>query len=848
MKNNFTEINEGGRHEENKLGGVPMGVGQNGQLNTVEENETINDKFVYSNRITLTPQVIAQFNLPKSLSGKTAADATKLINNKFEGRNSKIDNNTKKAFLDRIAEAQETVKAEEQVKIQEAMQINSQEVPDMMEGQIPQGMEEFTQPQQPMAYGGNLQNKMYGGGMMSGLLGGASSSMNQDPNQMNQGQNGGTGGGVSAAGAVQLGTTALDLGNTAFGKSGIDTSGKTDVDPGSVKPGMMGVTSALKGAQAGSMFGPVGTGVGAAIGLGTGLIGGFKAKKDALKAHQNFEIGQSNKMISNFAFGGLLGEPITGEPKLPVKKTPAPVVVSKDNLQNLNVQPLTDNEKPSTSKLKGAIVELQNGSNKDGIPGQWVYYKKRSTPGFNPETDRDFVYDRNSKNLTDTYEYHTFMNERRKAVEKNRAALNTNTQLTQPLPLNNTTAFRMGGNMYEGGGELKPWQLPSSKMTDDPNFNGRFGFKNMTGALYATELPLDQQVNVKYTPERGKFYKQSFNQMGRPQISNDLGYTSKLNYNDPDTVTLSPEQLQENSTYSNPENAPSRMFGPQSTGHYEGEMYDGSKLGKVASKVGKYVKDNYGNALRYAPVAMNAHQLAKMGKPEVETLDRLGNKYNPQYMDEKALTNQINAETNYTANALANASNGSLGSLSNNILGMQLNKTKALSDAYSKVADVNRNEDKTAQEFNLGVDQVNLNQSNNEKDINAKNRGAFKTERSKLLGQIGNDLGNIGKEQVYKKLAGKAFGYSYDGEYLLKPDGSRVSEEELDSTIKTNLSSVGATEKEGKYFDTTGKEISKEEVLKMIGTQKTFNKNYQGKFSSMNTNFGNISLTNNNKQ
>ena len=119
MKNNFTEINEGGRHEENKLGGVPMGVGQNGQLNTVEENETINDKFVYSNRITLTPQVIAQFNLPKSLSGKTAADATKLINNKFEGRNSKIDNNTKKAFLDRIAEAQETVKAEEQAKIQE---------------------------------------------------------------------------------------------------------------------------------------------------------------------------------------------------------------------------------------------------------------------------------------------------------------------------------------------------------------------------------------------------------------------------------------------------------------------------------------------------------------------------------------------------------------------------------------------------------------------------------------------------------------------------------------------------------------------------------------------------------
>ena len=43
---------------------------------------------------------------------------------------------------------------------------------------------------------------------------------------------------------------------------------------------------------------------------------------------------------------------------------------------------------------------------------------------------------------------------------------------------------------------------------------------------------------------------------------------------------------------------------------------------------------------------------------------------------------------------------------------MQLNKTKALSDAYSKIADVNRNEDTKAQQFNLGVDQFNIGQSN----------------------------------------------------------------------------------------------------------------------------------------
>ena len=711
MNNNqLTEFNVGNSHENNPLGGIPQGMGSNGVINTVEEGETKKDSFIYSNRITLTPQVIAQFNLPKSLSGKTVADATKLINNKFEGRNSKIDNNTKKAFLDRIAEAQETVKAEEQAKIQEAMQINSTEVPDMMEGQIPQGMEEFTQPQQQMFNGGELSQGL----SMLGSTGAF-------------GQHTG----------INQATTALDLGNTAFGKTGIDTSGATDVDPGSVKPGMMGVTSALKGAQAGAMFGPIGTGVGAAIGLGAGLIGGFKAKKDALKGHQNFEIGQSNSKISDFALGGLLGEPITGEPKLPVTKTPAPVVVSKDNLQNLNVQPLEDNPVPSTSRNK-KMINLQSGVFNDKLGHGYYYYydKKPGDPGFDVKQHRDFVTEKNHS-----------LGQRTRLGDGSENPL-YNYQLAEYLSTNKK--FAMGGNMYEGGGQLdqfgnpvKPWNQPSSGIMDDPSYQARGpeGFFKPTNTVPQVEAP-------------------------QPQSK-------------------------------------ARTFGPQSNGHYEGEMYDGSKLGKVASKAGQYVKDNYGNALRYAPVAMNAYQLAKMGKPEVETLDRLGNRYNPQYMDEKALTNQINAETNYTANALANASNGSLGSLSNNILGMQLNKTKALSDAYSKVADVNRNEDKTGQQFNLGVAQFNVGQSNQEKDINARNRGAFKTERSKLLGQIGNDLGNIGKETVYKKLAKEAFGYTYDGEYVRDDKGKVVNNPDTNKPLTKE--ELEKTKKYAQTFNTLGK-------------------------------------------
>lgn len=559
MNNNLTEINEGGSHENNKYGGVPMGIGSNGQLNTVEENETKKDNFVYSDRLYINEDLVKSSNLPGYIKGKTFANASKVINDKFKDRNDIHSNATKKELLDRLSEAQEYLKMQEQ-QINQSMQANMQT------------------PEYPE------QNQMFLGG-------------DGTPLQVLQGL--GASGILGQHTGINQATTALDLGQTAFGKTGIDTSGATNVDPGSVKPGMMGLSGALKGAQAGAMFGPWGAGIGAAVGGVAGLIGGGRAKKDALKGQQNFEIGQSNKMISNFAYGG---------------------------------------------------------------------------------------------------------------------------------------------NMYDNGGYLNKFK--QSTMMDDPNYSGGFDFKPMRGFPYASELPLEQQIDIKSTYNPKTLYKQAFNQMRKPSISNEIGFESKLNYNDPDTVNLSPEQLQENN--GKPQN----------------------KLEQTLGKTGNWMKDNYGNILRYAPVAMNVMQLAKMGKPEVETLDRLRNRYNPQYMDEKALTNQINAETNYGAKAMADASNGSLGALRNNILGVGLNKTKALSDAYSKVADVNRNENKTAQQFNLGVDQINMGQSNMEKDINAKNRGAHKTEKSRLLGQIGTDLGNIGKEEVWKTQAGKMTGYGYMGQFL----------------------------------------------------------------------------------
>jgi hypothetical protein len=130
---------------------------------------------------------------------------------------------------------------------------------------------------------------------------------------------------------------------------------------------------------------------------------------------------------------------------------------------------------------------------------------------------------------------------------------------------------------------------------------------------------------------------------------------------------------------------------------------------------------------------------------------------------------------NNTVNAISQ-SGASQGQIRASVLGSQLQRTKALSDSYGQAAAQNRATNDRAQTFNLGVDQVNLQQSNNELDINDRNKGNYDTQKSKLISQLGNDVGNIGKEQVQKKIIAKTLGYKWDGEFVKSPDGNVVTD------------------------------------------------------------------------
>lgn len=211
----------------------------------------------------------------------------------------------------------------------------------------------------------------------------------------------------------------------------------------------------------------------------------------------------------------------------------------------------------------------------------------------------------------------------------------------------------------------------------------------------------------------------------------------------------------------------------------ENELENSSSL----KNIGSFLNNNK-STLRYAPLAMNAYQSATMKKPDVEKLDRLGNKYEKQYVDERSLMNSI-TEGFGTGRSLE-GSGGSLARYSTLNRANQLNKTKSISDAYLKTSNINNNENKTAQNFNLNIDRFNIGQTNKEMNINAQNKGAYDTQKSKYLSSIGTDIGQIGKEYLYKEQASDIYGYDWKGKYI--KTNPNATEEELEDAYKKFLS------------------------------------------------------------
>ena len=145
----------------------------------------------------------------------------------------------------------------------------------------------------------------------------------------------------------------------------------------------------------------------------------------------------------------------------------------------------------------------------------------------------------------------------------------------------------------------------------------------------------------------------------------------------------------------------------------------------------------------------------------------MGNKYKEQPVDERDLVQQVQEGVSSQRDAILGASGGSQSAARANLLGLNLQGTKALSNAMQQAGEANRSDRRAGQKFNAGIDKVNLQQSNAEQLANEQNQGAYDSQKSQLISQLGANLGEVGKEQLFKKYP-ELMGMDFDalGKYL----------------------------------------------------------------------------------
>lgn len=115
--NGLTFINEGGTHSENPLGGVPVGVDQEGTPNLVEEGEIIWNDYVFSNRLKPSKKQLETIGFDPKYEGYTFAKIVEDVQ-KVSAENplDKISTDTLNENLMYLMTMQEEIRMKKQAK------------------------------------------------------------------------------------------------------------------------------------------------------------------------------------------------------------------------------------------------------------------------------------------------------------------------------------------------------------------------------------------------------------------------------------------------------------------------------------------------------------------------------------------------------------------------------------------------------------------------------------------------------------------------------------------------------------------------------------------------------------
>jgi hypothetical protein len=181
FSNGVTEYNEGGTHEENPNGGVPVGTDSKGTPNLVEQGEVRYKDYIYSNRLSPSKEVLDKVGLSPLYSKYSFAKCAEILSRESKERpNDPISQNGLNSLMSRLKDAQDMTKeGTEKVPVEQsqpssdeqAQPTNNQNIMQEVQGENPgEEPQENTQEEvennadetQQYAEGGDLFNKYNG--------------------------------------------------------------------------------------------------------------------------------------------------------------------------------------------------------------------------------------------------------------------------------------------------------------------------------------------------------------------------------------------------------------------------------------------------------------------------------------------------------------------------------------------------------------------------------------------------------------------------------------------------------------------------------------------------------------
>lgn len=673
----LNQFNVGGTHEQNPNGGIPQGPNamvEQGETST----KTPNGKYIYSDRLYINEDLVKQFNLPNSIKGKTFADASKVIDKPFKDKNSNPDKMTHKEHLDRLKQAQETLKAEEAQKEQAIMQ-NAQQSPGFENQQVPQGMEEFVGPQEMPQEG-----------------------MEQAMQQPGMSAYGGFIKRYDKGGMVDF----LDENQGMFGT--VDGIGKQFQSGRAPQPGDKGADAAksMTTTALNAFIPGAGTAAGAADSLITGIAGDSKVGKGI--ASMVSPLGTIKGIGSALETGNISDMPMVG-------MFTGNSTFEKQKVQQARSSATSANNAFSDKFAEGGELEFTVSNPNNVAPMNYAPVNYVTTP-------------------TDSGQNIRF-----------------NSSGYSPLEMRNDKFIQEAGTILRKDANGNILTMPQLR-------------ENQKMYNYTKNAPDRYYVNKWLLENPGKTEKQYSKAIEKREKAKDVGQQglndgySKAGKACITETSSSTKDIKAEGGYMN--------------------YFD--KGGDTAEASDNWFERNGGKMLKYAPIAMNAFQLSQLKKPSGVVLDRLSNRYKPMYMDENRIQNQVSNEMNNSVAGLTNATAGSESALRANLVGTTTGRIKGMSDAYAKMNEYNAGQNLAGQQFNLGVDQANIGQSNNQLEINDRNQANYRNQRSKLLGSIGTDLGSVGKEEVNKNSLAEALGYTWDGKfYVHNKTGAKKTAEQV---------------------------------------------------------------------